>query len=152
MQNNLSKVAIFGHQRKGLDNESYMRGGNYIGLGLLSGFSLYIDGGLPVIRPQNRRAAPHGATVVVDIYEVSPAILARLDVSEGYCPSQDGLLTPACFADRQLLLVQGIDKAISGRLFNCYVYVYTVPVFADAVRVPSGDLVDHLSRYRHQGY
>ena len=138
-------VAVFGHQRKGCDNESYMRGAEYIGLGTVSGFSLYLDGGLPVVRRSERG---RGSSVVVDIFKVTLEVLARLDICEGYCPAPDGN-TDACATERVQVIVHPITKTPDNEIYSCFLYVYKLPVFNNAIRIHDGDLISYLGR-RHE--
>ena len=72
-------VAVYGSLRKGLMNHTVIHEAEFVGEGIVKGFGMYSLGAYPALVREGRHVP-----VVVEMYEVTPKIMAGLDNLEGF--------------------------------------------------------------------
>lgn len=81
----MTRVAVYGTLRKGCGNDYLLSGARFLGKTLTSNmYTLRSLGGCPAV---DKSVLTHH--VVVEVYEVSPEELKRLDRLEGYTSEDD---------------------------------------------------------------
>jgi gamma-glutamylcyclotransferase (GGCT)/AIG2-like uncharacterized protein YtfP len=113
------KVGVYGTLKMGKPLSSHLLGSKFLGEHWLPGYAMCSLGRFPAIYPSK------DSSILLEIYEVTPEVLARLDMVEGF--QEDG--SPYNLYDRET-----VD--IVGNL----VYVYTMPAKpAFSTDIPEGE-------------
>ena len=118
-------VAVYGSLREGFHNHYLLEGSKHIAKGILRDFKMFSLGSFPAIIPSD------SGEITVEVYEVSPNILARLDHLEGYPQFYNRMEVPVAHGD--------------GEYTEAWVYFVTRTPTGLA-EVPSGDWSKHYQR------
>ena len=113
----MHRIAVYGTLRRGCGNHSLLEDSTFLFEGIVDGV-IYSLGGFP-----GYKSAPAG-NVIVEVYEVDDATLARVDRLEGVGMG---------FYDRREVYAWGDD--LEG---NVFIYEYCGKVYEDRI-IPTGD-------------
>jgi gamma-glutamylcyclotransferase (GGCT)/AIG2-like uncharacterized protein YtfP len=136
-------LAVYGNMRRKGFNHSLLEGEKYIGLGIVPGLSLYVDGRLPVARYRDG-----GRSITVEVYDVPLEKLRLLDILEGAVEDEN---SPATF-HREVVSIQLIREADdtgaemelpTPRYLAVHLYIYNFRP-SDRSRVGHGDYIRYL--------
>jgi gamma-glutamylcyclotransferase (GGCT)/AIG2-like uncharacterized protein YtfP len=132
MSADLPALAVYGTLRRGEQNESFLDGADYLGMGVISGTmhdvprTPYREYPYPALLPE-----PAG-DVVVELYRLpDAATLSRLDELEMYLPDDE----PGSQYLRRVVPVR------HGPVADAFVYFYVGPREELGVRIVDGDWV-----------
>jgi gamma-glutamylcyclotransferase (GGCT)/AIG2-like uncharacterized protein YtfP len=115
-------VAVYGSLRKGLHNHKSLGDSELIGEGVVKGFGMYSLGSYPALSRHGEKTP-----VVVEVYEVNPVTMSRLDNLEGFPEYYTRKLCPV---------------SINGESIPAWVYYMDRPLEDEFVK--SGDWVEYF--------
>jgi gamma-glutamylcyclotransferase (GGCT)/AIG2-like uncharacterized protein YtfP len=99
-------VAVYGSLRKGLHNHGLLAQSPQLGTDTAQGFKMYSMGGFPFITHED--ATPED-TITIEVYEVTPIEMRRLDRLEGYPSFYNRELIDTKFGKAWIYFIDG-DK------------------------------------------
>lgn len=106
MDTAIGLVAVYGSLRKGLHNHQLLAQATQLGTATIGGFKMYSMGGFPFITHED---ATPSDTITIEVYEVTPIEMRRLDNLEGYPSFYNRELVDTKFGKAWIYFIDG-DK------------------------------------------
>lgn len=114
-------VAVYGSLRKGLHNHNLLEDADFLGTDQVSGFKMYSMGGFPFI---THDGATESDTIQIEVYQVDPYEMRRLDQLEGYPSFYNRELIKTKYGDAWIYFIDdevaGHPPVIHGDWFKYY--------------------------------